>query len=175
MTDRERTAIETAAQGFEITREFDAPRELVFKAWTEPERLAQWWGPAGASIQVVSFDLRPEGVFHYLMQTSDGDEMRSKFTFREIVAPERLVFTSAFSDEQGNTVRAPISDTWPLEILDTLTFTEHEGRTTLHLHSVPVNPSDAEQEMFDSFAGSMEQGFGSSFEKLDAYLEQAQA
>ena len=75
---------------FLFTREFDAPRDLVFKAWTERERLQEWWGPQGFGIRVAKLDLRPGGVFHYGMQTPDGREVWGRFAYREIAAPERL-------------------------------------------------------------------------------------
>jgi uncharacterized protein YndB with AHSA1/START domain len=71
-----------------ITRIFDASRKLVFKAWTESEHLKHWWGPIGFSITVYKFDIRPGGVFHYSMRSSEGHEMWGKFVFHEIVAPE---------------------------------------------------------------------------------------
>ncbi len=79
---------------FVITRTFDAPRDLVFKAWTEAERLAQWWGPKGCNITVSKLELRPGGTFLYSMKMSNGPAMWGKFVYREIVAPERLVFVN---------------------------------------------------------------------------------
>src|SRR5665647_1251665 len=89
-----------------LTHVFNAPRELVFKAWTDAEHLKHWWGPAGFKISISKFDIRPGGVFHYCMKSDAGDEMWGKFVYHEIVAPEKLVFVNSFSDEEGNTVRA---------------------------------------------------------------------
>jgi len=99
--------------------------------------------------------------------------MWGKFVYREITPPERLVFTNSFSDPHGNTVRAPWSATWPLEVLNTLTFTEHEGKTTLTLRGGPINATPAEVEEFAAMAASMQQGFGGTFDKLDQYLASA--
>ncbi len=73
---------------FVISRLFDAPRDVVWKAWTEPERLKHWWGPKGVKIVSCKVDLRPDGVFHYSMRMPDGQEMWGKFIYREIVRPE---------------------------------------------------------------------------------------
>lgn len=114
-----------------ITRVFEAPRELVFQAWMDVERLARWWGPQGFTWVSGKLDLRPGGVFHYCMRAPDGLEVWGKFVYREIVKPERLVFVNSFSDANGNTIRAPFSADWPLEILNTLTLAEYGGKTTL--------------------------------------------
>lgn len=123
--------------GLVITRTFDAPRDLVFKMWTETEHLKHWWGPKGFTFGISKLDLRPGGVFHYSMTSPDGHEMWGKFVYREIVAPEKIVFINSFSDEEGNTVRAPFSPTWPLEILNTITFAEHEGKTVITMRGNP--------------------------------------
>ena len=89
---------------FVITQTFDAPRELVFQSWVEPERLAQWWGPVGFELSVLSLDLQPGGVFHYGMRADNGYEMWGKFTYQSIEAPERIVSILSFADKQGNAV-----------------------------------------------------------------------
>ncbi|MBI4275605.1 MAG: SRPBCC domain-containing protein, partial [Rhizobiales bacterium] len=91
------TKTETAGQrtDFVISRVFDAPRKLVWKAWTEAERLAQWWGPKGCTIRVVKLDVRPGGIFHYAMQFKPGHDMWGRFIYREIAAPERLIYISS--------------------------------------------------------------------------------
>src|SRR5580700_3871342 len=99
-----------------LTRVLNAPQELVFKAWTEAKSLAQWWGPKGFTLNVAKLDFRPGGQFLYSMNDSNGFEMWGKFVYHEIEAPERLVFVNSFSDKEGNTIRAPFSATWPLEV-----------------------------------------------------------
>jgi uncharacterized protein YndB with AHSA1/START domain len=153
-----------------IIRTFNAPRDLVFKVWTEAEHLHHWWGPKGFALGVAKLELRPGGVFHYSMRNDEGHEMWGKFVYREIAAPEKLVYTNSFSDAEGNTVRAPFSNTWPLEILNTLTFTEHDGKTTVTLRGGPINATDEEIKMFESMHESMHQGFGGTFDQLDEYL-----
>ena len=153
-----------------ITRQLKAPRELVFKAWTEPERLAQWWGPKGMSIKIAGHDLKPGGVFHYCMASPDGKEMWGKFIYREIAAPERLGFINSFADEKGNTVVCPFFPVWPLEIWNLLTLTEQDGITTLVLRGRPVNATDEENKAFHAMRPGMEQGFAGTFAQLDEYL-----
>ena len=74
------------------TREFDAPRELVFAAWTDPKHLAQWWGPNGFSTTTMSFELRPGGVWRFVMHGPDGRDYQNRITFDEIAPPERIVY-----------------------------------------------------------------------------------
>ena len=160
----------SAGREFVLTRVFDAPRELVFKAWTESERLARWGGPKGFTWVSAQLDLRPGGVFHYCMRSSDGREMWGKFAYREIRAPERIVFVFSFSDEEGNTVRAPFSPDWPLEVLNTVTFAEHQGRTTLTLRGYPINATASERKTFEAGYESMKQGFRGTLDQLADYL-----
>ena len=130
-----------------ISREFNAPHELVYKVWTEAAHLAKWWGPKGASIDVVTFDFKPGGLFHYCMKAPDGNAMWAKFVYREIIAPEKLVFVNSFSDETGGTTGNPWMPVWPLEILNVLTLQENGNKTMLILQGGPINASEAEIEV----------------------------
>jgi uncharacterized protein YndB with AHSA1/START domain len=155
-----------------ITRVFDAPRELVWEAFAESERLARWWGPKGFTMLVRELDFRPDGVYHYSMRSPDGRIMWGKFIYHEIQAPERLVFVNSFSDAEGNIVRSPFSPTWPLEILNMLTLRESDGKTTVTLRGKPVNATVEEQETFWNAQESTRQGFAGTFDQLAEYLAQ---
>jgi len=151
-----------------IIRMFDAPSELVFKSWTEPQQVKRWWGPRGYSVPYCTIDLRLDGVFHYCMRSPEGTDFWGKSIYREIDSPERLVFTDSFSDESGNIVSPAqygLGEDWPMETLVTLTFEEHEGKTKLTLRSL-LGPavSDANIE------GAV-QGWNESFDKLAELLE----
>jgi uncharacterized protein YndB with AHSA1/START domain len=158
-----------------VTREFDAPRDLVWKAWTEPDRLARWWGSPGSAIEVARLDLRPGGVFHYSMKTPDGPPMWALFAYREIVPTERIVFVNSFSDAAGGLTRNPWIATWPLEILNTLTLDEHGGKTTLTLRGGPINATAEELQAFEAGRAGMQDGFAGTFNQLDRYLAEALA
>lgn len=166
-------ATEPAGQEFVISRVFDAPRELVWKAWTEPARLARWWGPKGFAVRSCKVDLRPGGLFHYCLGSPGGHDMWGKFVYREIAAPERLVFVNSFSDEKGSVTRHPMHLAWPLEILSTVTFAEHEGRTTLTIRSVPINATNEERKTFEDGRESMRQGWTGTLDQLAGYLAKA--
>jgi uncharacterized protein YndB with AHSA1/START domain len=152
-----------------ILRQFNAPRKLVFKAFADAEALKQWWGPKGAEIEISKLDFKPGGIFHYSMKSPMG-EMWGKFNYLEINEPEKIVFTNSFSDKDANTVRAPFSNDFPMEIMNSITLTEHEGKTTLLIKGGPLNPTDAEQNFFTNMFSSMQQGFGGTFDQLDEYL-----
>lgn len=155
-----------------ITRVFDAPRELVWKAFTEADRLAQWWGPKGFTMLVRRLDFRPGGVFHYSMRSPDGQVMWGKFVYRDILAPERLVFVNSFSDEEGNITRAPFSPTWPLEVVNTVTLSESRGKTTVTFRGGPINTTEEERETFWNRRESTRHGFAGTFDQLAAYLSE---
>ena len=155
-----------------ITRTFNAPRKLVYKAFSEAEALAQWWGPKGAEIGVNKFDFKPGGIFHYSMQSPMGD-MWGRFYYMEIVEPERIVFTNSFSDKNGNITRAPFSNDFPLEIMNILTLKEQEGKTTVTLKGSPINATEAEFNFFTNMFSGMQQGFAGTFDQLEEYLSKA--
>lgn len=162
----------TAAQ-LEITRTFQAPRDLVFRVWTEAKHLGKWWGPKGTKIHVAKQELKPQGIFHYTMTSPDGHVMWGKFIYQEIVAPERLVFLNCFSDEEGNTVPAPFGPEFvdfPLEVENVITFTEEGNRTIVRLTSGPHNGTPAQQAFFRGMFESMQEGFGGTFDQLEQYL-----
>lgn len=169
MTEMNNSTVETKKE-LVIKRTFKAPRELVFKAFTEAEHLANWWGPKGLSLIVSSLDVRPNGIFLYCMKTPEGHEMWGKFVYHEILAPEKITFTSSFADKDANTIRSPFSQVWPLEVFNTWTLTEDEGKTLITLTGYPINASKEEEQAFEAGHASMNQGFSGTFDQLDEYL-----
>ena len=160
-------------QSFDITftRVLDAPRELVFKAWTEPGHFANWWGPKGFTLEVVKMDARPGGEFLGFQTSPDGNHvMWGKFAYQEVLEPEKVAFIQSFSDEHGSTIRAPFSANWPLEIINIITLEDDEGKTVLTLKGGPVNASAEEQEAYNSMATMLQQGLEGTFDQLADYL-----
>jgi uncharacterized protein YndB with AHSA1/START domain len=161
---------EVATKPFVLVRELDAPRDVVWRAWTDPERLERWWGAKGYALTVARLDVRPGGVFLYRMHAPGGSEMWGKFTYREVAAPERMVFVLSFSDAEGRVVRNPFDAAWPLEWLHTITLAEKGGKTTLAMHVVGIPETDEERRAFEAGSASMKQGFGAVFDQLDGHL-----
>jgi uncharacterized protein YndB with AHSA1/START domain len=159
-----------SSEEFVIFRMFDAPRERVWQAWTEPEHLQQWWGPKGFKVQTCKVDLRPGGIFHYGMQAPDGNAVWGRFVYREIVAPERLVFVVSFSDEKGGVTRHPWSANWPLHVLSTVSFEEQGRRTRLTVKWAPHAATGLERKTFEEGRPSMQQGWSGTFEQFADYL-----
>jgi len=163
----------SVARPFVISRSFSVSRELMWKAWTERDRLREWFGPKGFSMPVAAMDLRPGGIFHYCLRSPDGKEMWGKFVYREIVAPEKIVLVNSFSDAAGRLTRHPFNPSWPLELLSTFTLAEHEGRTTVTVQWSPLNATDAERNTFAAGHESMTQGWTGTFDQLASYLPRA--
>jgi uncharacterized protein YndB with AHSA1/START domain len=115
------------------TRVYDAPRELVWTAWTDPKHLAQWWGPDGFSTTTSAYDLRPGGVWRFVMHGPDGRDYENRITFDEIVRPERITYHHGGGD-----------DVESVQFRTTVTFEDLAGKTRLTLHA--VFPSAAERE-----------------------------
>ena len=136
-----------------IRRTFDAPRMLVFAAWTEPKHLAQWSCPRGFTFRENAGDLRIGGAFSAHLRSPQGTDHRLRGVYREIVPPERLVFTHCWVDESGK--QGP-------ETLVTVTLTERNGRTEMTLH----------QGIFESVSArdGHQQGWTSCFERLAELL-----
>jgi uncharacterized protein YndB with AHSA1/START domain len=171
MTTTSQQDRKTTEREFTITRVFDAPREMLWKAFTEPEQMKQWWGPKGSTIVASKMDLRVGGTYHGAMRDPAGRVMWAKFVYREIVAPDRLVWVHSFSDENGGLTRHPMSPTWPLELLTTVTFEDAPaGKTKLTLRWSPINASEDERKTFEAARDSMGQGWGGSFDQLTEYL-----
>jgi uncharacterized protein YndB with AHSA1/START domain/uncharacterized glyoxalase superfamily protein PhnB len=156
---------------FVISQVFDAPRERVWRAWTERDQLMKWFGPQGYTMPHVTLDLRPSGICHYALRSADGHEMWGKWIYREIEAPERLVQVSSFSDAEGRITRHPLSTSWPLETLSTTTFEEKNGKTKVTIHWTPLYATNLELKTFDEAHDSMRQGWSGTFEQLAAYLK----
>jgi len=127
----------SAQRELTLTRIIDAPRELVFKAWTEPEQVAKWWGPDGFTAPVVELDPRPGGALRVDMQGPDGVVYPNTGEFLEVVEPERLVVTTRLLDGDGNVL---------VEDVNTITFEDEGGKTkvTVHARVIKATPEAAE-------------------------------
>ncbi|MCK9278069.1 MAG: SRPBCC domain-containing protein [Methanoculleus sp.] len=148
-----------------IQRIFAASRELVWKAWIDPELIAQWWGPRGFTAPVIRVELREGGRYLFNMRSPEGQDFWSTGVYREIVPMERLVFTDSFSDAEGNVVPAStygMSGDWPRELLATVTFEEHGGGTKMTLREAGI-PAGETLDMAEA-------GWNESLDKLAEVL-----
>ena len=142
-----------------VTRTFDAPRELVFEVWTNPRHVEQWWGPMGFTNPVCELDARVDGLIRIDMRAPNGTVYPMTGTYREIIQPERIVFTSAAMDGNGNPI---------FTVVNTVTLTEKDGKTTLTLHARVVDETaDAAQ-----YLKGMNMGWNQSLDRLDSYLKE---
>jgi uncharacterized protein YndB with AHSA1/START domain len=137
-----------------ITRIVDAPRELVWQAWTEPKHLAQWFGPRGFTNPVCEVDLRVGGILRVVMRSPQGTDHAMKGIFREVEAPKRLAFTNNAYDVDGTQL---------LEGFTTVTFIEVGGKTRMILETSATGLADIAPQML----AGMEAGWTQSLEKLD--------
>jgi uncharacterized protein YndB with AHSA1/START domain len=166
---------ETRSADFVTSRLFDAPREVLWKCFTDPERMREWWGPKGSTVVASNMDFRVGGTYHGAMRDPAGRVMWAKFVYREITPPQRLVWEHSFSDEAGGLTRHPLSPSWPLKLLTTVTFEEQPGgKTKLTLRWAPLDATAEEQKTFDAAHDGMTQGWSGTFERLTAYLADAQ-
>ena len=156
---------------FIISRVFDAPRDRVWRAWTEVEQMKLWWGPKGFSVTHCKIDLRPGGKGHYCLRAPDGGEMWGRFAYREIVKPERLVWINSFSDKDGGLGTHPMNPAWPKEMLTTVRFKDLGDRTEVTIEWIPVDGStEGEFKTFDQGRDSMKGGWTGTLDQFAAYL-----
>jgi uncharacterized protein YndB with AHSA1/START domain len=145
-----------------ITRVFDAPRELVFAAWTDPERVVQWWGPGGYSSFDCEIDLRVGGVFNLKMRGPDGTVYPCTGVFREVVKPERIVYTGPPETNH------PCGAGLPPNAIVTVSFVEHDRKTTLTIHARLASAADRDAAVAAGFVP----GWDSALERLAELLFQ---
>jgi uncharacterized protein YndB with AHSA1/START domain len=143
----------TAERTVTLTRVIDAPRELVFRLWTEPKHMAAWWGPRGFDNPVCELDVRAGGAIRIHMRGPDGMVYPMTGTFREIMPPRRLVFEAVAEDQAGNAL---------LRSLTVVTFAEEGGKTKLTVHADAIGLSPLAPQML----AGMEAGWTQSLEKL---------
>lgn len=146
---------EEAADGaLVITRVFDAPRELVFKAYTDPNLIPQWWGPRGYTTTVDKMDVRPGGVWRFVQRGPDGNEYAFNGVYREIVPTERLAYTFEFEGMPGHV------------LLETVTFEEHDGKTKVTATAL----FDTVEDRDGMLKSGMEGGAAESWDRLTEHL-----
>jgi uncharacterized protein YndB with AHSA1/START domain len=166
-----------SGDSFVIRRDFGVSRPLLFSCFTDAQRLARWWGPKGFSIVKPRLEFRPGGMFHYCLESGQGQVMWGRMVFREITPPERIVFLNSFSDEAGGLARAPFfDDKWPLEILTHFDFEElAPDRSRFTVTWTPHNATAEEQAMFNANHASMQGGWTGTLHKLTDYTETLKA
>jgi uncharacterized protein YndB with AHSA1/START domain len=142
-------------QELSIVRTFDAPRELVFKAYTDPNLIPRWWGPRIFTTTVDRMDVRAGGVWRFVQRDSGGNEYAFHGVYHEIVPPERIVQTFEFEGMPGHVM------------LETATFEEHDGKTTVTGHAVFQSVEDRDGEL----NSGMEEGAAETMDRLEELLE----
>lgn len=162
-----------AEQQYVISRSFNAPLEKVWLAWSQAAHFAKWWGPKGCTLKLEKMDFVEGGTMLYAMQWPGMPDMWGKFVYGRIVPQQSIEYINSFSNPQGEITRAPFPgmDDWPLQIFNTVTFTqEKDGQTTVTLYGGPINALDTERSRFAGFFESLNQGFGGTLSQLDEFL-----
>lgn len=151
-----------------LERVFEAPRKLVWKAWTDPELVPRWYGPNVESI-VHRLDVQPGGLWlHEMRWNGNSNYQRCEYT--EVSTPQRLVLLQSSSDEQWNTIANPMMPDWPTVLLTTVTFEERAGRTQMRLTWVPHEASEAEIACFAAAIEGMGKGWNAGMDLLEQLL-----
>ena len=156
-------ATDAATRTIVVSRTFDAPRDRVFRAYTDPQELARWWGPDGWTTETHAHELQPGGFWHYYMRGPDGMESWGKSIYQEVTPPSRLVYSDAFSDAEGNMVEG-----MPVMVITT-EFAERDGKTTV----TSTTQFASEEDMREVVEMGVAEGITQIWERLAAYLGSA--
>jgi len=157
-----------------LERIFDAPRDLVWRAWTDPELLQHWYGP-GVETIIHEFDLKPGGSWLNEMKWGENS-MFSKVVFQEVAPPSKLVWHHFSStDSDWNVTPNPMMADWPPLLLTTVTFEDMGDKTNVRLSQVPIDATDAEIACFAEKMGGMDKGWGSGYTLIDELLAKLQS
>lgn len=165
MFDYQSLSPHVGEQEFVVERYFTAPRTLVFQVFTQPEHLKRWWAPQPYTIPTCTINLRPGGIWHYSMRSPEGQEHWARSVYREIIPPEKLVYTSTFADEHANSIEGIP------EHLTTIIFTEEAGKTKA---TARIQFSNAEALKVALDMGML-QGMNMTWDYLIEYIQQLQA
>lgn len=159
-----------------IVREFKAPRQLVFDAWTKVEHLDNWMFPMpGATCKFVAADIRTGGSSLHKIAMPNGFEMWLFTRYEEVTSPDKLVFLQYFSNENGDILPSPHIPNWPKDMLATLAFEALDANNTrLTFSWEPRDPSAEELAVFESTRADHPKGWGAGMDQLDAYLSSMQ-
>ncbi len=157
---------------FLINRSFRTDQKTLFKMWTDPEHLAKWLPPTGATMKFLSVDVKPGGTSRYAMKNADGSSMYGQVNYELIQPHDQLVYTQNFCDEAGRLAKPPFAPTWPDRMRTTVTFTsEGQGETRVTVRWEVDGPATAEEAAtFHAAKAGMTQGWTGTFDKLEALL-----
>ena len=156
-----------------LDREFDAPRDLVWRAWTDPELLHRWYGPNIETV-IHAYDLKPGGAWLNEMKMR-GMSDYSKMVFEEVTPPEKLVWRHSSTDADWNIASNPMMPDWPKVLLTTVTFETAGEKTNVRLTQTPVDASEAEIACFAQAMSNMDHGWGAGYTLIDDILKELQA
>ena len=156
-----------------VDRMFDAPRAMVWRAWTDPELLARWYGP-GVDTIIHKFDLKPGGEWLNEMKWGEKSDL-SKAVFQEVVPEEKMVWHHSSTDADWNIVSNPMMADWPRVLLTVVTFKDDGAMTRVRLTWTPLDASEAEMTCFANVMGNMSKGWESGFAIMDEMFAEMQA
>ncbi len=158
---------------YKIDRIFSAPREMVWRTWTDPEILHRWYGP-GIETIIHQFDLKPGGSWLNEMKWG-GNSDYSKMVFQEVAPTEKLVWHHSSTDSDWNIITSPMMKDWPRVLLTTVTFEDQGDKTNVRLSQIPLDATEAEITCFSTTMAGMDKGWGGGYEMIDEILVELQA
>lgn len=160
---------------FVISHLFNAPRDLLWEVYTQPQHLPHWLGPQGSTMPHSTMDFRDGGSLHYCMRMPNGAELWGKWLIQTIQAPEKITVIQHFSNPEGQLTRHPMAPTWPRQTLATSTLQAQGNQTLLTIEWQPHECPPDQINTFNISHASMNMGWTQSFTQLEKYLAQLQS
>ncbi len=158
---------------YKLDRVFDAPCEMVWRAWTDPRLLQRWYGPNIETI-IHEFDLKPGGAWLNEMKMGGNSDF-SKMIFQEVTPFSLLVWHHSSTDSDWNVVSSPMMPDWPRTLLTTVAFEDLGEKTRVHLSQIPIDATDTEIARFAAMMAGMDKGWGSGYVIMDEMFVELQA
>ena len=155
-------------EAFKMTRDFDAPKDMVWRAWTEADLVQRWYGP-GVETVIHEFEVKPGGLWLNEMRMGERS-MNQRMEFTEVSPTDRLVFLMSNADENWEITANPMMPDWPRTLLTTVTLEDREGGTLLTLNWDPHEATDAERSAFAAAASDFNKGWGAGMNIIDEIL-----
>jgi len=153
-----------------LNRTFNAPRDLVWKAWTDPDILQRWYGP-GVETIIHQYDLKPGGAWLNEMRMKAMSDF-SRMDFQDVVAEEKIVWKHSSTDADWNIIANPMMPDWPRILLTTVTFTAAGEKTDVRLSQIPVDAGEKEIAVFAQMMSNMDGGWGKGYAIIDDVLSE---
>jgi len=163
---------ESATVSLRIERTFNAPRQVVWDAWTNPAALEKWFGPIGCTLKNLKADIQEGGEYVYEMTMPGGTPMHAKWAFRRLIEPKYMCIVFGFCDPEGNLQPTTMLPVWPLNHRSDVLFVDMGEKTLMLMRSTPIHATEEEIAAYEGMIENMNMGWKGTLDKLDNFIQE---